>query len=214
MAGLDQEMSGERYMNPTGKTIAIEVASYFLPSCLPPCLRACLQFIVLCQLVLVLTVCVLYGCDTALNVACISSTCRLSMRLAIKAGLKSGAMTQSAVDEAVYRQLLPMFAIGIFDRPVNNSAQYTNSTSAARNTLARELSANSTVLLKNEGGVLPLNPASVKNIAVLGWGDGLHVMTHGGGSGAVVPYYQASPYQAIRAKMGLPFDSAHACKPD
>ena len=144
MAGLDQEMSGERFMNPT----------------------------------------------------------------AIKAGLTSGKMTQAAVDEAVFRQLLPMFAIGLFDRPVNNSAQYTNSTTPARNELARDLSANATVMLKNDQGILPLNPASLNSIAVLGWGDGLHVMTHGGGSGAVAPYHQASPYQAIRIKMGLPVDTS------
>ena len=134
------------------------------------------------------------------------------MVTAIKAGLASGKITQEAVDEAVYRQLLPMFSIGIFDRPVNNSAQYINTTSAARNDLARQLSANSTVMLKNKGNILPLSSTSVKSIAVLGWGDGLHVMSHGGGSGAVVPYHQASPYQAIRTKMGLPFDASRPLK--
>ena len=144
MAGLDQEMSNERYMNPA----------------------------------------------------------------AIKAGLASGKITQAAVDDAVYRQLLPMFAVGIFDRPVNNSAQHTNTTSVARNILARQLSENSTVLLKNEGGLLPLDPSKVGKIAVLGWADGLHIITHGSGSGGVVPYYQASPYQAIRREMGLPPDES------
>ena len=76
MAGLDQEMSGERYMNAA----------------------------------------------------------------AIKAGLASGKITQAAVDEAVHRQLLPMFAVGVFDRPVNNSAQFVNTTSVARDTIARQLS--------------------------------------------------------------------------
>ena len=65
---------------------------------------------------------------------------------AIKAGLANGKMTIAAVDEAVYRQLLPMFAVGIFDRKYNNSAQYMNATSVAHNTLARELSENGTVL--------------------------------------------------------------------
>ena len=39
---------------------------------------------------------------------------------------------------------------------------------------------NSTVLLKNADGLLPLEPAKVKSIAVIGWADGLHIMTHGG----------------------------------
>ena len=39
---------------------------------------------------------------------------------------------------------------------------------------------NSTVLLKNADGLLPLDPAKVKSIAVIGWADGLHIMTHGG----------------------------------
>ena len=36
------------------------------------------------------------------------------------------------------------------------------------------------MLLKNADGLLPLDPAKVKSIAVIGWADGLHIMTHGG----------------------------------
>ena len=70
-----------------------------------------------------------------------------SLRPLTASAYTAGSQTSTiAVDEAVYRQLLPMFAVGIFDRKYNNSAQYMNATSVAHNTLARELSENGTVL--------------------------------------------------------------------
>ena len=47
----------------------------------------------------------------------------------------------------------------------------------------QELSANSTVLLKNEGGVLPLTAAT--KVAIIGLADQANALTHGGGSGQV-----------------------------
>ena len=122
----------------------------------------------------------------------------------VSAGLASGNITKAEIDAAVLRQLVPMFSVGLFDYRVNDSARDNNVTSAEHTALAREISENSTILLKNEG-ILPLSTASVKHIAVLGWGDGAHVMTHGGGSGEVSPCNGcvASPYQAIRRKLGI-----------
>eukprot|EP01043_Picozoa_sp_COSAG02_P084710 COSAG02_NODE_22492_length_750_cov_1.490015_1_plen_112_part_10 len=71
------------------------------------------------------------------------------------------------------------------------------------NTLARNLSAAGTVLLQNNA-ILPLSPAKAPTVAVIGWADGDHIMTHGGGSGQVIPYYAASPFSAIRQVYGLP----------
>ena len=46
--------------------------------------------------------------------------------------------------------------------------------------------------LKNEAGILPLDPAKIKNVAVLGWADGLHIITTGGGGGAVSLWHPPS----------------------
>ncbi|KAL2854427.1 hypothetical protein BJY01DRAFT_231852 [Aspergillus pseudoustus] len=62
--------------------------------------------------------------------------------------------------------------------------------------LNRTLCANSIVLLKNEGGLLPL-PKNTKKIALIG----SHVKTpaiSGGGSASLKPYYAVSLYDAVR----------------
>jgi len=118
---------------------------------------------------------------------------------AITAGLSAGTITQKRIDDAVMRQLTPMFQVGVFD--LKGYGKLTdNVTSAAHNMLARKLSAEATVLLKNEGGVLPLKSTTQK-IAVIGWADGSHIQTGGGGSGSVAPYYQASPFAAIKKRV-------------
>lgn len=120
----------------------------------------------------------------------------------ILAQLSAGNTTQAHIDDAVYRQLLPMFAVGVFDK-TGYGKQSNNVTSPEHNALARNLSAAGTVLLQNNG-VLPLSRTSAPTVAVIGWADGGHIMTHGGGSGQVIPYYAASPFKAIRQLYGLP----------
>eukprot|EP01046_Picozoa_sp_COSAG06_P075615 COSAG06_NODE_23720_length_683_cov_1.219178_1_plen_69_part_10 len=64
----------------------------------------------------------------------------------ILAQLSAGNTTQAHIDDAVYRQLLPMFAVGVFDKQGYGKAT-NNVTSPEHNTLARNLSAAGTVLL-------------------------------------------------------------------
>lgn len=62
--------------------------------------------------------------------------------------------------------------------------------------LMRTLCSNSTVLLKNEGNILPL-PKTVKKIALIG----SHIKTpaiSGGGSAALKPYHPSSLYEAVQ----------------
>jgi beta-glucosidase-like glycosyl hydrolase len=93
----------------------------------------------------------------------------------------------------VYRILLPMYAIGLFDEP-NNGNLHVNVTSAAHDTLARKLSEAGTVLLKNTGSLLPIKQ-SVTNIAIIG-DDGRDNPTVASfGSGHVIPPYIITPYQ-------------------
>lgn len=60
-----------------------------------------------------------------------------------------------------------MFAIGVFDRPLTGNVS-ANVTSVAHNQLARDLAGRTTVLLKNDESLLPLDSGSLKSIAVVG----------------------------------------------
>lgn len=67
--------------------------------------------------------------------------------------------------------------------------------------LNRELAASSVVLLRNDRSLLPLDPKSVKKIALIG-PNMKTVALCGGGSAALQPYYQISPYQGIVDQLG------------
>jgi beta-glucosidase len=116
---------------------------------------------------------------------------------AIKAGVASGNITTAAIDDSVTRILFAMFKVGVMDEPASAwhwSKLAANVTTEASVSSARRLSAASTVLLKNEDGVLPLQAGA--HIAVIGFGD-VGAVVHGGGSGSVVPSYVATPLTGI-----------------
>ena len=65
---------------------------------------------------------------------------------------------------------------------------------------AREASAAGTVMVKNDG-ILPVSPASVRKVAVIGH-NARHARTQGGGSATVVPEKVVNPLDGIRAAFG------------
>lgn len=120
----------------------------------------------------------------------------------IKAGLDDGTITSEAVDEAATRILRPMFDVGVLDEPGSAwdwNKLDNNVTTEEAVLVARHLSQVSTVLLKNDGGVLPLNKG--QRLAVLGFAD-VGTVVHAGGSGRVFPSYVAKPLDTIRAAAG------------
>ncbi|KAG6834182.1 hypothetical protein H0H93_011355, partial [Arthromyces matolae] len=64
------------------------------------------------------------------------------------------------------------------------------------NILLRKVSADSIVLLKNEGNILPLNPQKIKKIAIVG-GNAKAKVLSGGGSAVLKPSYFVYPYDGI-----------------
>ena len=82
--------------------------------------------------------------------------------------VRRGLVAQSVVDSAVARVLRVKFALGLFDHPYvdPDSAAHWNG-HAAHRALAREAARASLVLLKNDGGLLPLS-RPVRSIAVIG----------------------------------------------
>jgi beta-glucosidase len=83
--------------------------------------------------------------------------------------VRSGRITQAAVDEAVRRLLRMKFESGLFENPYADAATAEAKTATPDAVaLAREAAQKAVVLLKNDKGVLPLNPANIRRLAVVG----------------------------------------------
>jgi beta-glucosidase len=84
--------------------------------------------------------------------------------------VKAGRITEPEIDRAVERLFVARFRLGMFDPaekvPYSKISIDVNDSSAHRE-LAREAERRAIVLLKNQGGVLPLDP-SLREIAVVG----------------------------------------------
>jgi len=90
----------------------------------------------------------------------------------LKKALESGRVTQVQIDEAVRRVLRLKYSLGLFDDPfrylnANRRAELLEKADSRQT--AREAAANSMVLLKNDGDLLPLKAGgAIKKIALIG----------------------------------------------
>lgn len=121
----------------------------------------------------------------------------------LKDAVESGSVSNSTLDDSVLNVLTPLFAIGIFDDNNTNSIT-SNVTSPEHNELARNLSAQSHVLLQNDKDTLPLSP-SIKTIGIFGDQGHNKVIVGGGGSGSVVPSYVVTPLRGILNRLDIPW---------
>ncbi|MFG1705926.1 glycoside hydrolase family 3 N-terminal domain-containing protein [Nonomuraea sp. M3C6] len=74
----------------------------------------------------------------------------------LKAEVEAGRVTMNRVDDAVARILTQKFELGLFEHPYADRSRIGDVGSAAHRAVARTAAAKSQVLLKNEGGLLPL----------------------------------------------------------
>jgi beta-glucosidase len=122
---------------------------------------------------------------------------------AVTAALASGAVTQAQLDDHVRRYLRTLFAFGVFDRPpfANDDAQIDKPAHALT---AQRVEQSAITLLRNRKGILPLDAARLKSIAVIG--KVANSFLTGGGSSAVTPFSSVTPFQGIaaRAPRGVP----------
>ena len=82
---------------------------------------------------------------------------------AVREHVQQGRIPMDRIDDAVRRILRVKFAMGLFDRPRPAQRKWADSESfggAEHRDVAREAVRKSLVLLKNQGGQLPLNPAT------------------------------------------------------
>lgn len=83
--------------------------------------------------------------------------------------VRSGRIPESLVDTAVMRVLEAKFRLGLFEDPYGERYAANAALRSPRSVeLSRAIADEATVLLKNEGNLLPVDPASLKSIAVIG----------------------------------------------
>jgi beta-glucosidase len=125
----------------------------------------------------------------------------------LKEAVEGGKISQAELDEHVHRIIRAMIVSGIVDDPLKRSVIDPE----AGFETARKIEEQSTVLLRNKDAVLPLDPAKVHSIAVIGKNADTGMMS-GGGSAQVDPpgrppttwqehvWWPSSPLKAIAAK--------------
>jgi beta-glucosidase len=113
--------------------------------------------------------------------------------------LANGKVTMDELDDKVRRILRVTMRAGFFDRPQVLKDIPRNDPRSRK--VALDLAREAVVLLKNEGGALPLDPDSLKSIAVIGM-NAHPAMPQGGGSGHTWNFRQTTILDGIRAAAG------------
>ena len=100
----------------------------------------------------------------------------------LKKAVESGEVSQAELDDHVHRVLRTIFAKGLFDHPVDRKVPDVEAGAA----FAQSIAEKSMVLLTNDKHVLPLDPARVHSLMLIGGHADVGVLT-GGGSAQVDP---------------------------
>ena len=83
--------------------------------------------------------------------------------------VKNGKISEADLNETVGRVLSAKFKAGLFENPLVDTRRAGREVATADHIrLARKVADEAIVLLKNEGHLLPLNPSSIKTLAVIG----------------------------------------------
>jgi beta-glucosidase len=110
--------------------------------------------------------------------------------------IESGKISQATIDDKVRRQLFVAFTLGWFDRPQKDASIPLDDAASAA--LALQGARESVTLLKNDKGVLPLDPGKTKKVVLLGHNADPAVIG-GGGSAIVEPFHAVSVRDGIRS---------------
>jgi beta-glucosidase len=119
---------------------------------------------------------------------------------ALQTAVTAGQVSTATLNSMVSRILTEMFAFGLFDNAAHGGTGATV-TSAAHVTTARQIAEEGTVLLRNNGNVLPFG-SSVSSIAVIGADASSSPQTAGGGSASVTSSGTVTPLQGITNRAG------------
>jgi beta-glucosidase len=119
----------------------------------------------------------------------------------------------SGLDDKVRRNLRVMFATHVLDPGRKTGSLNT----AAHQDVSRRVAEEGMVLLKNQDHILPLDPAKITTIAVIG-DNATRLQAHDGDSSAIKAFYEITPLTGIvnRAgrKVNITFSAGYQTKPD
>ncbi len=113
--------------------------------------------------------------------------------------IEAGDIKDGAIDAATRRILRIIIRSGAFEQTAQHPEQAINTPS--HRALIRTTAAESMVLLKNEGNILPLNEDTLKTLAIIG-PNAKTAQIMGGGSAQVNAHYIVTPYDGIAAHVG------------
>jgi beta-glucosidase len=113
--------------------------------------------------------------------------------------IEQGKVTVATIDDKVRRILRTAIRFGWLDREQTDMSipRYNQQGRSFALQAARE----SQVLLKNKDGLLPLNKAKIKSVAIIG-PDAYPAVPVGGGSGRVEPFFATSYLQGLSNYLG------------
>src|SRR4051812_43690661 len=112
----------------------------------------------------------------------------------VKAALSDTSLEIETVDRALTRRYTQMFRFGQFERPYAPGVI----DAEAHGGVARSIGSQIAVLLKNEDGLLPLDPA-VGSMVIIGQSEYVdQACLGGGGSSKVIPLYTVPPVDGLK----------------
>jgi beta-glucosidase len=111
--------------------------------------------------------------------------------------IERGELGEALVNDKARRNLRVMFRIGMFDSNRKSGERNT----AKHHQTALEIAREAIVLLKNEGGVLPLDKNHLSRIVVIG-DNAVARHAAGGHSSGVKAFYEVTPLEGLRDRLG------------
>ena len=119
----------------------------------------------------------------------------------LRKALANGEVTGGDIDTLLRHILTPMFRLGVIDHPITGRSDAI-ARSPAHLALSQRIAEQGSVLLRNQGGVLPLRP-DLSHVAVIGDDAGEHVQTTERYGGFVMndEIKPLAPLAAIRAAL-------------
>jgi beta-glucosidase len=124
----------------------------------------------------------------------------------VLAAVAAGQLKQEAVDDAARRILRVMFTAGLFE---GANAPGGEVDTPEQRAVARAAAIESIVLLKNEGGLLPLGGPKIRSLAVIGPSAAI-ARTGGGGSSLVRPKFSVTPLDGVKEAAGTQIRVSYA----
>ena len=116
----------------------------------------------------------------------------------LRKAVDAGQVPVATIDEMLVRRFAKMIEFGDFEpQPAPQPIP-----AFEHGAVARQIAAAGMVLLKNDGGVLPLDAKTLKSVLVVG-PYAVRPSTGGGGSSHVLPLYTITPYDGLNAALDL-----------